>query len=113
MDDLSEDAARLLDGLKDSLRLRILLALEARPRSPKELSVELDVAYDKVNWAVKTLEKAGMVQIEAYERAGPRRSAVSNVFATRHVGWAALLPVLDEVAATHKRAKPAARPRLL
>jgi DNA-binding transcriptional ArsR family regulator len=106
MDDLSEDAARLLDGLKDSLRLRILLALEAKPRSPKDLSVDLNVPYDKVNWALKTLEKAGLVQIDRHERAGPRRSAVSNVFATRHIGWGKLLPVLDEVGATRKRAKP-------
>jgi DNA-binding transcriptional ArsR family regulator len=111
MEELLEDAARLLDGLKDSLRLRILLALEARPRSPKELSVELDVAYDKVIWALKTLEKAELVQIEAYERAGPRRSAVSNVFGTRHSGWAALLPVFDEIAATRKKAKLTAKPR--
>jgi DNA-binding transcriptional ArsR family regulator len=112
MDVPSEDAARLLDGLKDSLRLRILLALEAQPRSPKDLSDALDVPYDKVNWALKTLEKAELVQIERHERAGPRRSAVSNVFAARHVGWARLLPVLDGVASTHKRAKPATRPRL-
>ena len=111
MEDLPEDAARLLDALKDSLRLRILLALEAKPRSPKELSTVLDVPYDKVNWALKTLEKAELVQIEAYERAGPRRSAVSNIFATRHVGWAALLPVLDGIASTRKRAKPKATPR--
>ena len=105
MDHLSEDAARLLDGLKDSLRLRILLALEAKPRSPKELSVDLGVPYDRVNWALKTLVKGELVQIERHERAGPRRSAVSNIFATRHVGWAKLLPVLDEVGATRKRAK--------
>src|SRR4051812_40434346 len=103
MDHLSEDAARLLDGLKDSLRLRILLALEAQPRSPKDLSLALDVRYDKVNWALKTLTKGGLVQIERHERAGPRRSAVSNIFATRHVGWAKLLPILDEVGSTRKR----------
>jgi DNA-binding transcriptional ArsR family regulator len=102
----SEHAARLLDGLKDSLRLRILLALEEKPRSAKELSVDLDVPYDKVNWALKTLAKAELVQIEAYERAGPRRSAVSNIFATRHAGWATLLPVLDEIETTRNRAKP-------
>jgi DNA-binding transcriptional ArsR family regulator len=102
----SEHAARLLDGLKDSLRLRILLALEEKPRSAKALSTDLDVPYDKVNWALKTLTKAELVQIEAYERAGPRRSAVSNIFATRHAGWATLLPVLEEIEATRKRAKP-------
>jgi DNA-binding transcriptional ArsR family regulator len=101
----SERAARLLDGLKDSLRLRILLALEEKPRSAKALSVDLDVPYDKVNWALKTLAKADLVQIEAYERAGPRRSAVSNIFAARHAGWATLLPVLEEIEETRKRAK--------
>jgi DNA-binding transcriptional ArsR family regulator len=111
MDDLPEDAARLLDALKDSLRLRILLLLEVKPRSPTELSTELDVPYDKVNWALKTLEKAGLAQIEAYERAGPRRSAVSNIFATRHTGWATLLPVLTEIASTQKRAKARPSPR--
>jgi DNA-binding transcriptional ArsR family regulator len=107
----SEHAARLLDGLKDSLRLRILLALEAKPRSATELSADLDVPYDKVNWALKTLAKAELVRIEAYERAGPRRSAVSNIFATRHAGWATLLPVLDEISATQKRARPVSGPR--
>jgi DNA-binding transcriptional ArsR family regulator len=100
----SEHAARLLDGLKDSLRLRILLALEAKPRSVQELSTDLDVPYDKVNWAVKTLAKAELVHIQAYERAGPRRSAMANIFATRHSGWDTLLPVLDEIVATRKRA---------
>jgi DNA-binding transcriptional ArsR family regulator len=100
----SEHAARLLDGLKDSLRLRILLSLEAKPRSVKQLSTDLDVPYDKMNWAVKTLAKAELIQIQAYELAGPRRSAVSTIFATRHAGWATLLPVLDEIVATRKRA---------
>ncbi len=59
--------------------------------------------YDGVNWALKTLVKGELVQIERHERAGPRRSAVSNIFATRHVNWAKLLPVLDEVGATRKR----------
>jgi DNA-binding transcriptional ArsR family regulator len=105
MSEPSEHAARLLDGLKDSLRLRILLALEAKPRSAQQLSTDLGVPYDKVNWALKTLAKAELVQIEAYERAGPRRSAVSNIFATRHAGWATLLPVLDEIVSSRKRAK--------
>jgi DNA-binding transcriptional ArsR family regulator len=107
----SEHAARLLDGLKDSLRLRILLALEVKPRSAKDLSTDLEVPYDKVNWALKTLEKAELVEIEAYERAGPRRSAVSNIFAVRHAGWTTLLPVLDEIASTHKRARSKPTPR--
>lgn len=108
MPEPSHHAAQLLDGLKDSLRLRILLALEAKPRSAKALSTELGVAYDKVNWALKTLAKAELVQIESYERAGPRRSAVSNIFATRHAGWETLLPVLDEIVSSRKRmnAKP-------
>ena len=91
--------------------MRILLALEARPRSAKELSTDLDVPYDKVVWALKTLEKAEMVEIEAYERAGPRRSAVANIFGVRHAGWATLLPVLDEIASTRKRARSKPRPR--
>ena len=107
----TEHAARLLDGLKDSLRLRILLALEAKPRSAKDLSTDLGVPYDKVNWALKTLEKAEMVEIEAYERAGPRRSAVSNIFAVRHAGWTTLLPVLDEIASTRKLARSKPTPR--
>jgi predicted transcriptional regulator len=110
MSDPSEHAARLLDGLKDSLRLRILLALEAKPRSVKELSTDLDVPYDKVNWAVKTLAKAELVQIQSYERAGPRLSAMANIFATRHAGWATLLPVLDEIVSTRKRAMPKPSP---
>jgi DNA-binding transcriptional ArsR family regulator len=104
MSEPSEHAARLLDGLKDSLRLRILLALEAKPRSAAELSVDLGVAYDKVNWALKTLAKAELVEIKAYERAGPRRSAVANIFATRYAGWDTLLPVLDEIVASRTQA---------
>jgi DNA-binding transcriptional ArsR family regulator len=102
MPEPSEESAQLLDGLKDSLRLRILLALEAKPRSAKDLSTALDVPYDKVNWALKTLAKGELVHIQAYERAGPRRSAVSNIFATRHAGWATLLPVLDEIVSSRK-----------
>jgi DNA-binding transcriptional ArsR family regulator len=110
MPEPSEHAALLLDGLKDSLRLRILLALEAQPRSAKDLSTALDAPYDKVNWALKTLAKADLVQIVAYERAGPRRSAVSNIFATRHAGWATLLPVLDEIVSSRKRTTPMPTP---
>ena len=107
----SEHAARLLDGLKDSLRLRILLALEARPRSAKELSTDLDVPYDKVNWALKTLEKAERSRSRHTSAPGLGGLPVSNIFAVRHAGWATLLPVLDEIASTHKRARSKPRPR--
>ena len=96
---MSARSAHLLTVLKDPLRLRILLALEESPRSAAELARDLDTAYDKVNWAVKSLAHGGLAELRSAEP-GPSGQTIQKVYGTRHSGWAELLPVLESIAST-------------
>jgi DNA-binding transcriptional ArsR family regulator len=92
-------SAHLLTVLKDPLRLRILLALEDRPRSAAELARDLELPYDKVNWAVKALAHGRLAALERSEPA-PNGQTIQKVYAVRHQGWASLVPALEAIAAT-------------
>jgi DNA-binding transcriptional ArsR family regulator len=96
---MSARSARLLTVLKDPLRLKILLALEQQPRSAAELSRDLELPYDKVNWAVKSLADGRLAELRSAEP-GPSGQTIQKVYGTRHSGWARLVPVLDSIAAT-------------
>jgi DNA-binding transcriptional ArsR family regulator len=96
---ISARSARLLTVLKDPLRLAILLALEERPRSSAELARDLDLPYDKVNWAMKSLAGGRLAELARSEPA-PNGQTMQKVYAARHRGWAALVPALDAIAAT-------------
>jgi DNA-binding transcriptional ArsR family regulator len=96
---ISEATLMLVGGLMDPLRLRVLLALEDRPSTPTQLAKALDVPYDKVNWAVKQLVKGGLVELRSVEPAASGM-VMQKVYAARHRGWAALVPVLDAIAAS-------------
>jgi DNA-binding transcriptional ArsR family regulator len=86
---------QLLDAVRDGLRLRILLALEDEPRSATELSAALGQPYGKVNWAVKSLIAAGIVEVQENRR---ELKTVSIVLTTPYVGWSGLAAELDRLA---------------
>jgi hypothetical protein len=94
---ISEATLGLAGGLMDPLRLRVLLALEDRPSTATQLSKALDAPYDKVNWAVKQLVKNDLAELRAIEPAASGM-VMQKVYAARHRGWAALVPVLDAIA---------------
>jgi DNA-binding transcriptional ArsR family regulator len=96
---MSARSAHLLTVLKDPLRLRILLALEQHPRSAAQLSRDLELPYDKVNWAMKSLADGGLADLRSTEP-GPTGQTIQKVYGSRHSGWAGLIPVLDAIAAT-------------
>ncbi|HEY6758195.1 MAG TPA: helix-turn-helix domain-containing protein [Baekduia sp.] len=96
---ISDRALRLAGGLMDPLRLRVLLALEVRASTATQLSKALDVPYDRVNWAVKQLVKVDLVELRAIEPAASGM-VMQKVYVARHRGWAALVPVLDAIAAS-------------
>ena len=92
-------SAHLLTVLKDPLRLRILMALEHEPRSAAELARDLELPYDKVNWAMKSLAHGRLTELCRSEP-GPTGQTIQKVYSARHSGWSSLLPVLDAIAAT-------------
>lgn len=96
---ISARSAHLLTVLKDPLRLRLLMALEAIPRSAAQLARDLELPYDKVNWALKSLADGGLADLRSTEP-GPTGQTIQKVYGARHSGWAALVPALDAIAAT-------------
>jgi DNA-binding transcriptional ArsR family regulator len=96
---LSSRSAHLLTVLKDPIRLTILIELERQPRSAAELARDLDLPYDKVNWAMRSLAQGGLAELRSAEP-GPSGQTIQKVYAARHSGWAALPPVLDAIAAS-------------
>ncbi|WCB92524.1 hypothetical protein DSM104299_01220 [Baekduia alba] len=96
---IAQKTLELAGGLMDPLRLRVLLALDDRPSTATQLSKALDAPYDKVNWAVKQLVKGGLVELKVVEPAASGM-VMQKVYAARHRGWAALVPVLDAIVAS-------------
>jgi DNA-binding transcriptional ArsR family regulator len=96
---ISTRSAHLLTVLKDPLRLRILLALEERPRSSAQLARDLGLPYDKVNWAMKSLARGRLTKVARSEPA-PSGQTIQKIYVARHTGWAALVPALETIAAT-------------
>jgi DNA-binding transcriptional ArsR family regulator len=97
----SDRALDLLDAVRDGLRLRILLALEQKPSSVTELARLLSVPHGKVNWAVKSLMEAGIVEVQSSRS---EAKTISILLTTRHAGWSGLAAVLDGIAGTADRA---------
>src|ERR1700754_1198188 len=99
---ISQRTMDLASGLMDPLRLRVLIALEDRPSTATQLSRALDAPYDKVNWAVKQLVKGDLAELRAVEP-GASGMVMQKVYAARHRGWAALVPVLETIARSGER----------
>jgi predicted transcriptional regulator len=79
-------------------RLPILIALEARPRTAKELVDELGLKPDPVRHAIKQLVTANLIEVVAEQRTGTK-NLVGLVYGTRLTGWAAILSAVHRVAA--------------
>jgi DNA-binding transcriptional ArsR family regulator len=96
--------AHLLATLREPRRLRILLALEHRPRSAIDLVGDLGLTYPEVHWALKQLAKGGLVAVspDTQPTRQGRGADMVRVYVTSHAGWAAVLRALQAVAATSR-----------
>jgi DNA-binding transcriptional ArsR family regulator len=100
VDALSTSAARILAELRHPVRLPILLALEARPRSASELSDELGVPFDRVNHAMRRLAAAGLIELVRQEPAEAAPNLLRRVYGPRYRGWGDLIETLEAIVAT-------------
>jgi DNA-binding transcriptional ArsR family regulator len=100
--ELPDIPARLLATLREPRRLRILLALEHRPRSAADLARDLKLSYQEVHWALKELRKGGLVAFgEDAEPRRPGRGADQiKVCHATHTGWWQVVRALQSVAET-------------
>jgi DNA-binding transcriptional ArsR family regulator len=89
----------LLAHLRHPIRLPILLALENRELSATELSRELDEPFDAVNYALRHLSKAGLVELVRVEPASESANTLRRIYRTRRTGWSRVVKVLDEFSA--------------
>lgn len=86
----------LLGQLRHPLRLPILLALEDRELSASELSRELGQPFDAVNYALRHLGDAGLVELVRIEPASASANTLRRIYRTRRRDWRRLVAVLDE-----------------
>lgn len=87
-------------GLHDN-RLPILIALEERPRGATELAHDLGLAIDAVQWALKTLRKAGLVVVQ--EHGITSNNSKFGIYATTNRGWTGVVDALALVAKTKNK----------
>lgn len=100
MEPVTDTAARILAELRHPVRLPLLLALEAKPRSPSELAADLDQPFDAVNYAVRALAAAGLVELVGREQTGGSPNLLRKVYASKYRGWQSLIDALEAVAAS-------------
>lgn len=86
----------LLGHLRHPIRLPVLLALEDRELSATELARELNEPFDAVNYALRHLSKAGLVELVRIEPASESANTLRRIYRTRRTGWARVVEVLDE-----------------
>lgn len=89
-------------GLHDN-RLPILIALEERPRGATELAHDLGLDIDPVQWALKTLRKAGLVVVQ--EQGVTSNNSKFGIYATTNCGWTAVVDAVALVAKTKNSPK--------
>ena len=97
---ISDQAVHVLAELRHPVRLPILLALEERPRSPSEMADDLGEAFDRVNYAMRALAAAGLIEPVREERAGSAPNLLRRVYGSRYRGWPALVATLEAIVAT-------------
>jgi DNA-binding transcriptional ArsR family regulator len=86
----------LLAHIRHPIRLPILMALEGRELSATELSRELGEPFDAVNYALRHLSGAGLVELVRIEPASESANTLRRIYTTRRTGWQRLVDVLDE-----------------
>jgi DNA-binding transcriptional ArsR family regulator len=97
---LSDDAARILAELRHPVRLPVLLALESHPRSASELAADLDEPFDRVDYALRTLATAGLIELVGEAPSSNAGNLVRRIYASKYRGWAKLVKVLEAIAAS-------------
>lgn len=90
---LEPDALRVALGYPN--RLRILIALEERPRGATELATDLGLDGEQVRWAVRKLHAAELVDVVGHEP--NTHNIVNAIYGTRHRRWKGVLRALDVV----------------
>lgn len=93
---LPEGIPVLLTHIRHPIRLPILLALEGRELSATELSKELDEPFDVVNYALRHLSAAGLVELVRIEPASESANTLRRIYKTRRTGWQKLVDVLED-----------------
>ncbi|HEU4976437.1 MAG TPA: winged helix-turn-helix domain-containing protein [Baekduia sp.] len=99
MPPVPERISVLLGHLRHPIRLPILLALEHRELSATELARELGEPFDAVNYALRHLSAAGLVELVRVEPASETANTLRRIYRTRRTGWARVVEVLDEFSA--------------
>jgi len=89
-------------GLHDN-RLPILIALEERPRGATQLAHDLGLNIDAVQWALKTLRKAGLVVVQ--EQGVTSNNSKFGIYATTNREWKGVVDALALVGKTKNRPK--------
>jgi DNA-binding transcriptional ArsR family regulator len=90
-----ERLERMANALASPLRVRIMVALGARPMSPKMLKEELaDHGYQArtIDKHLQALKGAGWVELAGTLKGGPRRGGTEHVYRAVR-----LLPILDDI----------------
>jgi predicted transcriptional regulator len=100
MPNVPSESAHLLSAVCNPVRLPILLALEERPRSSADLARDLGLPYDSVNYAVKAMAKAGLVEVVS--EGVTRTNLMHRVYAVNYSGWSALVTALGAIVATRR-----------
>jgi predicted transcriptional regulator len=80
-------------------RLPILIALEARPRTAKELVDDLGLKPDPVRHAIKQLAAANLIEVVVEQRTATK-NLVGLVYGTRLTGWSEIFSAVHRVAAS-------------
>jgi DNA-binding transcriptional ArsR family regulator len=95
------EVLRILAELDNPSRLPILLALEQRPCTARELEEALGLGPDRLQFALKLLRRSGLVTV--VDRRKTTRNLVANVYDTPLKGWAGILKAVAAVAASGRR----------
>jgi predicted ArsR family transcriptional regulator len=82
-------------------RLPILIALEERPRTAKELVDDLGLRPDPVRFAIRQLRKADLVDVVGQRPIA--NNLVGLVYGTPRTGWSTILRAVEHVAASAPR----------
>jgi predicted transcriptional regulator len=83
--------------LRHAAALRILLALEAKPRSTAELAELLGLSFDTTEYVIRTLIEAGLVERVRIEPTGATASTNRWIYGTCHDGWTDVKRALEDL----------------
>jgi DNA-binding transcriptional ArsR family regulator len=100
MTSVGEESAAILEAVSNPVRLPILLALEDRPRSVADLARDLHLPYDSIDYAMRAMRRAGLVEVVA--QGITRTNLIHKDYGVVYTGWSRLVDALDGIAATRR-----------